>query len=187
MKKRRTLIISLLLVAALCLGIGYAALARELVISSTANLSPDDSDFNIVFVSATPSDTSVATASVTGTGTTANYTITGLSHVGDKVTLTFEIENKTTDVDASLVSVDSVAGELFIGEGTQTAGTVSDYFSKDIKITHEDNSVYAEGTDFVLAPGEKATVTIDIELLQTVTDKITLTGASVFLDFSGTN
>ena len=42
MKKRRTLIVALLLAAAICLGIGYAALSRELVISSTANLNPND-------------------------------------------------------------------------------------------------------------------------------------------------
>jgi len=42
MKKRRTLIISLLLVAALCMGIGYAELAGELKINGNASVTAAD-------------------------------------------------------------------------------------------------------------------------------------------------
>jgi len=185
MKKRRTLVISLLLVAALVLGIGYAALSRELVISSTANLAPDDSDFEIVFISATPSDPNIASASVTGTHTTANYTITGLSKKDDAVSLTFEIENQTADVDASLVKISTTSGDLYLGEGTANKQNPTDFFTKVITVTHQDGTVYTEGEGFVLKPNEKATVKIDITLKQTITEKLTLTGASVLLDFSG--
>ena len=68
MKKRRTLIITALLIAALALGIGYAALSRELVIGSEANLAPDENDFDIVFTEAKILDeyAAVGSASLTG-------------------------------------------------------------------------------------------------------------------------
>jgi hypothetical protein len=195
MKKRRTLIISVLLIAALALGIGYAALSRELVISSTANLAADENDFDIVFVEAKVDSTNVdgasapysniATASVTGTGTTANYTIAGLSKKDESVTLKFVIENKTADVEAKLVSLSQIAGECYIGEGTTTAVTPSDYFDKTVSIVNDDTAAtYTAGQEFVLEAGQTATVTITITMKQTITDKLTLTGASVMLDFA---
>lgn len=196
MKKRRTLIISLLLIAALALGIGYAALSRELIISSTANLAPDDSDFDIVFTEAKVASTNVAdtdpsnvaTASVTGTGTTANYTIAGLSEVGDNVVLTFTIQNKTTDVTASLTKISTTPGSLYVGEGTTTpVDDITEYFDKTVVVTDATGTEYAEGEDFTLAPNETATVTITVELNKTITDKVSLTGASVLLDFAGAN
>ena len=42
MKKRRTLIISLLLVAALALGVGYATITRDLSVQGTAKSTPAD-------------------------------------------------------------------------------------------------------------------------------------------------
>lgn len=186
MKKRRTMIVALLLVAALCLGIGYAALSRELVISSTANLSPNDQNFEVVFISADVDKDELATASVTGTSTTANYTITGLSKVNDTVTMTFVIQNKTADIDANLKGYSTTAGDLYLGEGTATPGVVSDYFDKQIKIVKDaDSSEFVEGTDFILEPSQTATVTVTVKLKQTITEKLTLTGASVYLDFEG--
>ena len=44
MKKRRTLIISLLLVAALALGVGYAALADDLFVTGTAGIKAENAE-----------------------------------------------------------------------------------------------------------------------------------------------
>ena len=63
MKKRRTLIIALLLIAALALGIGYAAFASEMLINGEANLNATES--KVVFEKAE-----------TITGTTDGVTIT---------------------------------------------------------------------------------------------------------------
>ena len=186
MKKRRTLVISLLLIAALALGIGYAALSRELMITSAANLSPDQNDFDIVFISATvvgDPDNQLATASVTGTGTTANYTVTGLSKQGDTVTLEFVVENKTADVDANLTGLSLTPGTLYIGDGTATTGNSADYFEKTVTIT-KGTDTYVQGQDFVLEPGDKATVTVVVTLKQTITQTITLEGATVHLNFA---
>lgn len=186
MKKRRTLVISLLLIAALALGIGYAALSRELMITSAANLSPDQNDFDIVFTNATvvdDPDNLLATASVTGTGTTANYTITGLSKKDDSVTIQFTVQNKTPDVHANLTGVSLTPGTLYVGDGTATTGVVADYFDKTVTIT-KGGTTYTQGQDFILAPNETATVTVVVTLKQTITQNVTLEGATVHLNFS---
>ena len=187
MKKRRNLIIALLLVAALCLGIGYATLSRELIISSTANLAPNDSDFDIVFTNAHTEDEKLATASITGNGTTANYTILGLSGANDHVTLTFTITNKTTDVRARLVGVSQTVGTLYVGDGTAKPGTVSDWFSKEVTVTGASGTFVEGATDFIVEPGATATVTVKITLLKTVTEKVTLDGSSIHLNFEDAN
>ena len=192
MKKRRTLIIAALLVAVLALGIGYASLSRELVIGSEANLAPDANDFDIVFTSANIDDTTLGSASLTGTlvdggSTTAHYTLTGLSKQGDKAVMTFTIQNRTTDVEASLVSLSTIPGTLYVGEGTTTPGTPSDYFDKQVVIKDKNDNVIASSDyqTFKIGAGETATVEITVTLKQTVSEKITLTGASVVLNFSG--
>ena len=187
MKKRRSTIVAVLLVLALALGIGYAALSRELVIGSEANLAPDQNDFDIVFTNATISgeEGQWGTASVTGGGKNGHYTLTGLSAKGDQAVMTFTIKNQTADVDATLVSVSSVPGRLFIGDGTTTAGDPADYFDKSVVITMG-SQTYDENEEFVIPAEGTATVTITVTLKQTVTEKITLTGATVVLNFQDT-
>jgi hypothetical protein len=51
MKKNRTLVIGLLLVAALALGIGYASTTRDLYVQGTAKTTPQDID--VVFATGT--------------------------------------------------------------------------------------------------------------------------------------
>jgi uncharacterized protein YxeA len=185
MKKRRTLIISLLLVAALALGIGYAALSRELVIGSTANLTHKNDNFTIEFTSAATDNTPASTAEYSATA--ASYTITGFNKQGDTATFTYTVENKTTDIPATLKKITQVAGDLYIGEGTSNKGTVSDYFEKVVTVTKGSETFTEGGTAFVLQPGETATVTVKVTLKKTLTSSISLTGASVMLDFSGEN
>ena len=184
MKKRRSTIVAVLLVLALALGIGYASLSRELVIGSEANLAPDENDFDIVFTEATIDDAKWGTASVTGGGKNAHYTLTGLSAKGDKAVMTFTIKNQTADVDATLMSVSTIAGNLFIGDGTETAGDPADFFDKSVVITMG-GQTYNEDEAFVIPATGTATVTITVTLKQTVTEKVTLTGASVILNFQG--
>ena len=184
MKKRRSTIVAVLLILALALGIGYASLSRELVIGSEANLAPDENDFDIVFVDANIDDAKWGTASVTGGGKNAHYTLTGLSAKGDKATMTFTIKNQTADVDATLMSVSTVAGNLFIGDGTSVTGVPANYFAKTVVI-EKDGQTYTEGEDFIIEAQGTATVTVTVELKQTVTEKVTLTGASVVLNFQG--
>ena len=119
MKKRRIVIVSLLLIAALALGIGYATLSRELVINSSANLSVNQEDFAILFTDA-QSGSNAATASVTANGLGGNYTVTGLSKQGDTVTITYTITNQTADVEAALNKLRETV------KGTDTAAIKAD-------------------------------------------------------------
>ena len=184
MKKRRSTIVAVLLVLALALGIGYASLSRELVIGSEANLAPDENDFDIVFTDATINDAKWGTASVTGAGKGGHYTLTGLSAKGDKAVMTFVITNKTPDVDATLVSVSTKAGELYLGEGTVTSGNPADYFDKQVVITMGEQT-YEAGESFVIPANGTATVTVTVTLKQTVVETVTLSGATVYLSFQG--
>ena len=196
MKKRRSTIVAVLLVLALALGIGYAALSRELVIGSEANLAPDQNDFDIVFTNATiekkaadetvfaAADEDWGTASVTGGGKNGHYTLAGLSEKGDQAKMTFTITNRTADVAATLMSVSTDPGSLYIGEGNSNAGDPADFFEKSVVITMG-GQTYTAGEDFVIPAQGTATVTITVTLKQTVTETVTLSGASVYLNFQG--
>ena len=191
MKNKRTIIIAALLVLALCLGIGYADLTREMVISSTANLDPNNNAFKIVFIKAEVEQdkASVATASVTGGGSTANYTVTGLTQPGDSVKITFTIENQTADVDATMVSLSKTDGTVTItaADGSTTDGISADtWFDKEIVIKDSTGTEVPDGDSFTIAPGAQATVEITVTLKNTVVNSTKLTGATVSLHFNGT-
>jgi hypothetical protein len=190
MKKRRTLIITALLLAALVLGIGYASLSRELVIGSEANLAPDEKDFDIVFTHAGIDKAAFGSASLTGdqdNATTAHYTLTGLSAKGETAIMTFVITNRTKDVKATLKSLSMLPGTLYVGDGTSNTADPAKYFDKKVVITDAEGNVLANNayTAFDVGAKESVTVTITVTLKETVTEKLTLTGASVVLNFNG--
>ena len=99
MKRKSTLIITLLLIATLALGVGYAALSRDLVIEGVAKNSP--TPLNVVFTDISVKDAktdAIKNATAENLGTPGDFTIgftaTNLSKVNDYVTVTFEITNK---------------------------------------------------------------------------------------------
>ena len=103
MKKRRTLIIALLLVAALCLGIGYAAVSETLLWNGT--IENDAVEFSVKFETTNktavsgagdPEDvTKILSLSHPGDagGRTVAPAVDGLTVVGDKVTFTYTVKN----------------------------------------------------------------------------------------------
>lgn len=96
MKKRRSTIVAFLLVAALCLGIGYAALTDVLDIQGTAevNLQGVENNFDEHVYFSAFSTGEGYTASINGNNKDkASFTITGLEEVGDTITVTFTIKN----------------------------------------------------------------------------------------------
>lgn len=106
MKKRRTLIISLLLIAALALGVGYAAVSQSLAWEFT--FENDKIDFVVHFINVTESAVSAANdddvvarildlsdGGTTG-GATINPMVDGLSVVGDSVTFTYTVQNDSS-------------------------------------------------------------------------------------------
>ena len=153
MKKRRTLIVSLLLVAALALGIGYAALTDTLNITGTASVAQEAGEeaFEIdVYFSKAIAGTG-ATAAVGADKDTATMTVNAdaLKEVGDEVIATYTIKS---DSDLAVV----------ITNPTTTNGYITN-----------DNTEYFQVTtnwvaDHTLTPDSTGTATVDI----TVTVKL---------------
>ena len=204
MKKRRNLIVALLLIATMVVGIGYAALSRDLVIEGSADLGAATKlDVQFVGHEVTSAQTfekgtdkTVATAD--HDTLTASYEITGLKTKNDTVTMTFTVQNMS-DALANLTGV-------IDNDGTLTpAGTVTEYFDRTVTITHDaktiswtnaadapdDATVKTEG--IVLEPTETATVVITVTLKQTVgattsagtvPESIQLGGSTITLKFA---
>ena len=147
MKRRRTLIISLLLVAALALGIGYAALSSTLQINGV--IENDPANVNVVFTNSTmtatsPTDTrvqSIIDASDAGVTGTAVLSIQagGLKEKGDSVTFDLEITNKgnlTVELE-ELVPTEPFACDFYsleIVDGWATGDTLAPGDTETVKV-----------------------------------------------------
>ena len=149
MKKRRTLIISLLLVAALALGIGYAATSETLVWSGAAE--NEAIAFSVKFSNATEAVTAASTerettiADLSDAGTPGGITITpevaGLKEVGDMVVFTYTVTNYS-DVDVKLGALE------FANDGN------NEYFSIE----------YGTWSETEIAPNGTSVVTVTVKL-----------------------
>ena len=171
MKKKRTLTVLAAVLAVLMLGVGYAAVANDvLTINGTASATPSDDNFVVQF----DQDTDV----VKGTGveaaytstTTATFSVTGLTAKGQKTSATYTIENESADLSATLKAV---VGTMTNGEGG----------------TEDDKSYFKVTTSFAqptIASKGKTTLIVEVELLKTpvaedvsVTFPVTITAEPV--------
>ena len=94
MKKSRTLIIALLLVATLCVGIGYAAFSTRMAVNGSALLAGVD-ESKVVFTGAVLDDESThgVSLTVTGTGEVLSVSVKGFDAVGEVAIVEATIEN----------------------------------------------------------------------------------------------
>ena len=155
MKKRRTLIISLLLVAALALGIGYAALTDVLDINGTAdvNQSAAEEAFNedVYFSAAVANETGNVASVDANDNDMASFTASTLKGKDDVATFTFTITN---DGD-----VDAVVTPTLAEDGNSN----TEYFSLVSDWNAQPKTVKA---------GESMTYTVTVTLLKTPTEAI---------------
>jgi hypothetical protein len=93
--KRRTPIILLLFL----LIIGFAAVTTTIIINSNATLGFNDSDFKVIFSSASSYNGNVA---ISNDNTTISYNSELLSHVGDYSTITYTVTNASLLYDANI-------------------------------------------------------------------------------------
>lgn len=103
MKQKRTFVTLLLVIALLCLGIGYALIAEQtLTITGSAESTTSDDNFLVRFAKegesyVAPTKTGNASAKVTEAivtnDTTASFKIQGLTTEGETATITYTIEN----------------------------------------------------------------------------------------------
>lgn len=155
MKKRRTLIISLLLVAALCLGIGYAALTDVLDINGTADVNQTAAeeafDADVFFTNAVANQTGNVASVVASDNDMASFTASNLKGQGDTATFTFTIQNGS---DVSAVVTPTLASD---------GNTNAEYFT----ITSDWNA-----QPKTLAAGAQETYTVTVTLIKTPTETI---------------
>ena len=165
MKRRRTLIISLLLIASLALGIGYAALSSELLISGGGSLTAKQTDLVVVFTAAQSSDSTLGTANADNTRN-ATFTVSGLHEKDQTVTFTYTVTNQSKGLDVYLNT--PTVSTMIVTKGTaKTPVTASDYFDVTTDITKAGNEAIAvNGT---------ATVTVTVKLKKTLDDIVELT------------
>jgi hypothetical protein len=101
MKKRRTLIISLLLVAAIALGVGYAEITDILTINGNANVKPHTTNFVVEFAGE-PTNLIKCTSHLQTDKTVASFNTTQLVEAGDQAKATYTIVNKSTQYNATV-------------------------------------------------------------------------------------
>lgn len=151
MKKKRTFLVVALLVAVLSLAVGYAAITKNLAVTGSASATTDDNNFKVRFTGTpTTSDESKVTASITNE-LAATINVSGLTTTGDTVTATYEIENYSAELGASL-AVETIENSN------------SEYFE-----------VTASLANSAIAKGAKTTLTVTVKLLKTPVDNQTTT------------
>lgn len=114
MKNKRTFIGLFVILALLCLGIGYAAITKTLTINGEVGTGDESAleDNFIVYFSAVSSDTSSAenvtvdaTVNAAEKTTTTSFKISNMNIVGSKVILTYTIKNDSNDLYAFVEKV----------------------------------------------------------------------------------
>ena len=201
MKKRRTLIISLLLIAALCLGVGYAALAtRTLTLTGNASFNSTATHLNVNFVDrldpVLPTGNTGAQATASVAGQTASFNLNGLNK-GEKATFTYIVENQhSTDVSAKLTDcVESY--DILLGTGTSTTvgqADRDDYVvisHKAYKATKDvgkgaytvDTSDEWDDANDILAYGEYLAIVVEVELVIEPIDLISINNYTLTVHF----
>lgn len=214
MKKRRTLIISLLLVAALCLGVGYAAISVSDIIYGSVEMAANE-DFTVDFINVKVNN-GTEQAIVEGTPVTGDWgkiafagasskinmdlkTYDGFNAAGDTVTLEFTIKNTSTDslYVAELVKAGVVLADYTITRADNSAVTEgTDYYleaTATLKNSTGTTTIWEDkthadpttpATDFELAPNETATVKVVVELLRTPTEALDISGLDITIPFN---
>lgn len=125
MKKRRTLVIGLLLVAALCLGIGYAAITDDLFIDGQAQFDPEvaieELDVDVKFVAATDND--YCTAGVSGNDASGD---TAYIHIGGE-DVPYELATPLQSAVATLTVQNNYEATVQVSVVTDLADLLDNY------------------------------------------------------------
>jgi type II secretory pathway pseudopilin PulG len=132
MKKRRSILVALMLVAVMCIGIGYAAVSTVLNITGTATVTKDQAQAafaeNIYFKDVTHQDGNASTdihTTLVADKKKITFSVNSLSSVGDSQSFTATIANKgtldaTIKVTASSVNTSAEYFEIITDWGTDT-------------------------------------------------------------------
>ena len=156
MKTKRTAVVAFLLCAIMAIGIGFAAINKNLEINANANLGMDATGFSVAFVQSdcTVTGTDETSTIAVGTDTTvATFTVNGLKKAGDTVTGTFTVINNSSELYDAVLGTPSVA----FGTGENP---YRDYIS--VTTTGPQKTI--------LAQNETTTFTVTVKLTKVIND-----------------
>lgn len=166
MKKRRNLLLVLLLISALAIGVGYAAISDVLVIDGT--IAAVEQEFNLVYVSyahdsASSTDNRI-NSSVSGDiagNRSASLTVTGLDYTDDKAVGTFTVQNNN---EVTLYVKDDAEQVIKCGDSPTELNTNGGCTDFDLTVIWDPKvgggDVHTDGIE----PGETATFKVTITL-----------------------
>jgi hypothetical protein len=135
MKNRRITLIAFMLVAALTMGIGFAAYSTTLAIHGTTEVSAEALEFteDVRFTKAVSSREAFGTATI-GDGQTATFKVFGMTQYNDRVQFTYTITNNsdydvnieiTTDPTPAATSKCTVTTALSSNTIAKNGGTIT--------------------------------------------------------------
>ena len=148
MKRKRTLITAVLLIAALALGIGYAAITDTLTIGGNATVKPHTENFSVIFSEI--KDQNKCTAAIQTDKTVATFATTQLVSGGESASATFVVQNTSPEYKAT------------IGIPAISITTGDEYF--DIATSFGD-------VEKTIAPGESFEFTVTVTLDRAVVEE----------------
>ena len=170
MKNRKVVVIAFLVIAAMMLGIGYAALTDTLTIIGNANV--DLAGANSVFDERIYFSNAVVTKGVEGKDTAsftaddATYTVHGLATIADEATFTFTITNDS-NLDASIIVNDTkLSGAANPSNSNEEAFTVTYAYPDGKTVAKNGGTITVVVTVKLAKPVDVATsATFGLELI----------------------
>ena len=168
MKNRQVVVIAFLFIAAMMLGIGYAALTDTLDITGSAdvNVSELEKEFedDIYFSAAVPNKGAPDTASVNADNNDkASFSAKSLVKKGDTASFTFTIENKS----AHTVSVTPKLNATLGNTNSEYFSIVSDWDGATKEIAPNGNTTYTLTVELLKDPTEGISGSFLVELVAT--------------------
>ena len=148
---------SMLIVAILLMGIGFAAISTTLIINGNAKVSENNEDFSVIFTAASIDGKDVYTTAVDETKKTITFTTSELKTLNQTSVLTYEVTNNSSNYDAN-VNVTCVP----------KTGTTAKYTSIKNKLENDATVVKAKST-----VNGTLTVTLDKVATESVTEEYT--------------
>ena len=178
MKKRRIAIVAFLLCACMVIGLGYAAVSRELYVVGTVNVA--NSSLNVVFTGATNDTATLCTEARVVDDTHVRMTTAVMNEIGQKAVATFIITNNMADTAVKIEHINHTIS------GGSTIGLDSSYFNitRTFAVADAENAEGIEiGVDDAGKPvvtnlpaGKSVALTITIEIAKSIT--VDLSGTS---------
>ena len=172
MKNRKFVVVAFLVVAAMLLGIGYAALTDTLTIIGNANVDINGAnsvfDERIYFSDAQVVEGVAGKDVVSYTADDATYTVHGLATIEDEAIFMFTIKNDS-NIDALIsVNANKLSGDPNPTNSNEEAFTVTYAYPDGMEVAKSGGTIRVQVTVKLAKPIDEATsATFGLELIAT--------------------